>query len=146
MSRRSAIVPEDPHARFNAWLIDGAHGDLPRDVLIHAAYCDDCRRGVAALDALSLVDLGSASMPPALRQPAPAARPAPAIAARVLAASGLVVAVTGGVLVATGTVPLPAGQGPGETPVQQVLGGTGRPSPTLAPSPTPTPGVSEAPR
>lgn len=145
MSRRAADR-EDPHARFSAWLLDGADGDLPRDVLVHAAYCDACRRTVAALDALALVDLGSAPMPATLQAPAPARRAAPAVAARILATGGLVVAVSGAVVAGTGA--LPAMLGPTDTPVQQVLGGTGRPSPTLAPSPTPTPtpNASEAPR
>jgi hypothetical protein len=137
MSRRSAVGHVDPHARFTAWLLKGATGDLPRDVLVHAAYCDDCRRQVAALDALAMVDLQSAPMPPPRPQAAPAARRGPVLVARTLAAGGLIVAVTGGVLAATGTLPTGLG-GPSETPVQQVLGGTGRPSPTLAPSPTPT--------
>jgi hypothetical protein len=54
----------DPDLQVEAWLIDGAQGELPRDVLVHASLCPDCRRRIAALDVLGSVDLEQAGFPP----------------------------------------------------------------------------------
>jgi hypothetical protein len=57
---------DDLHHRFEAWLVDGAGGEPPRDLAVHAALCPDCAARVAAFDALAAVDVAAAGPPPAL--------------------------------------------------------------------------------
>ena len=57
-------MSDDPHSRFQAWLLNGPRGDPARDLALHASVCPDCMRWVAAQDALSGIDLGRARMPP----------------------------------------------------------------------------------
>jgi hypothetical protein len=146
MTRRIA----DPHLRFNAWLVAGAEGELARDLALHASVCGICVPRVAALDLLTAVDTGRASVPVLLR---PTFRPAG------LRGVGRFVAAFAGVTVAAALIGLAgsqlielrgAGDGaskadPGETPGQAVLGGTGRSSPTPSqtePSETPAPSAA----
>jgi hypothetical protein len=53
----------EAHQRFREWLTAGAEGDPPRDVAVHASLCPECRRSIAALDLLAVVNPGVASMP-----------------------------------------------------------------------------------
>jgi hypothetical protein len=53
----------EAHQRFREWLTAGAEGDPPRDVAVHASVCTECRRSIAALDLLAMVNPGVASMP-----------------------------------------------------------------------------------
>jgi len=53
----------EAHRRFREWLTGGAEGDPPRDVAVHASVCAECSSWIAALDLLSAVDTGKASMP-----------------------------------------------------------------------------------
>jgi hypothetical protein len=152
MTRRIA----DPHLRFNAWLVAGAEGELARDLALHASVCGICVPRVAALDLLTAVDTGRASVPVLLR---PTFRPAG------LRGVGRFAAAFAGVTVAAALIGLAgsqlielrgAGDGagkadPGETPGQAVLGGTGQPSPTpsqtepsVTPAPTAAPSTAEA--
>lgn len=53
----------DLHERFCDWLLAGATGEPPRDAALHASACDRCLADVAALDALSAIDVAGAEMP-----------------------------------------------------------------------------------
>jgi hypothetical protein len=53
----------EQHQRFREWLTAGAEGDPPRDVAVHASLCTECRRSIAALDLLAMINPGMASMP-----------------------------------------------------------------------------------
>jgi hypothetical protein len=130
----------DLHDRLAAWLDVSPHNDPPRDVAVHAAFCADCQRRVAALDALAAIDVGTAdelTVPSSLAMRSRAAagpfhiRPY----ARVLSAVVLGVA-TG--LIVVRSVSLPAASGPASTPtpigVGAVLGSTGTPLPSSSSS------------
>ncbi len=131
MTRRSA----DPHLRFEAWLLAGADGEPARDLALHASVCSVCIPRVAALDLLTAVDTGRAPIPVIL---GPIAWPAAglqgvlrfAAAFALVTASAALIGLAGSRLIdlrgLTGTTT----GGVGESPVQGVLGGTGRPSPT----------------
>lgn len=54
----------DQHERFASWLRGPRDTEPPRDAAFHAAFCSDCRRSIAAFDALAAVDLGAAPLPP----------------------------------------------------------------------------------
>lgn len=142
MSRIRRAEAQDQHARFEAWLLRGASGVLARDVTLHAAFCEDCRRAMGALDGLALIDVGRATMPPSRREPVPHRRRMPRVVRVAAAAGAVLLAAAGGAAAGSGLVPLPFGiGGPGETPVQEVLGGTGVPSPTPSTGPSsPPPG------
>ncbi len=133
MSRRVRPAADDHHARFLAWLIQGAAGSPGRDVAVHAAYCPECQARARALDALALVDPGRAAMPPSrVAQSTPRGRPARAM--RLLAGTTAALLLLGGGAAALGRFPGLPGTAPGaaETPIQAVLGATGRPSPTAS--------------
>lgn len=53
----------EAHQRFREWLTAGAEGDPARDVAVHASVCTECRRSIAALDLLAMVNPGMARMP-----------------------------------------------------------------------------------
>ena len=57
---------DDLHQRFEAWLLDGAGGDPPRDLAVHAALCPECAPKIAAFDALAAIDVAAAGPPPPL--------------------------------------------------------------------------------
>jgi hypothetical protein len=61
---RTSHAERDLHAVFTLWLQSGAGGDPPRDAAVHAAHCVRCRGATMALDHLSVIDVGRASMPP----------------------------------------------------------------------------------
>ena len=114
----------DLHARFDAWLAEGALGDPPRDAAIHASVCPECLHKSAALDALQTIDLGRVAMPPSRV-------PGPSVATRrsVTWARGSAVAAVVVLAVVTGAIAAPllggARDGVGE---QQVLDATGTPA------------------
>lgn len=54
----------DLHQRLEAWLIDGAPGEPPRDVALHASACDECLLAISGLDALLGTDVEAAGPPP----------------------------------------------------------------------------------
>jgi hypothetical protein len=56
----------DPHHLLEDWLADGAVGDPPREVAVHATVCDACARRLGAFDGLALVDVSAAGTPPPL--------------------------------------------------------------------------------
>ena len=53
----------DPHHLLEAWLVEGADGDPPREVAVHAAVCASCARRLGAFDALALLDVAAAGSP-----------------------------------------------------------------------------------
>jgi len=53
----------DAHRRFGEWLAAGAADEPPRDAALHASVCADCLVSIAALDALTAIDLGRAALP-----------------------------------------------------------------------------------
>jgi hypothetical protein len=55
---------DDPHERFQAWLLLGTPGDPARDLALHASVCPDCLRWISAYDALTTIDVGRARLPP----------------------------------------------------------------------------------
>ena len=59
----------DSHDQFVGWLIDGARGDPPRDLAVHASVCESCAVRLGAFDALGLIDVSAAGAPPALASP-----------------------------------------------------------------------------
>lgn len=124
----------DLHARFDGWLADGAPGEPPRDVAIHASVCRECLHKGAALDALGSIDLGLAALPPSrVSGPPVAARRSVGWARGSVAAAVVVMAVVTGAFAA----PLLGGarNGQGE---QQVLDATGTPRSTAPISPAAT--------
>ena len=157
MTRRAA----DPHERFDQWLLTGARGEPARDLALHASLCAACTARISALDLLTSIDAGRATMPPSLagaRRPVTTLRRAGRFAA---AFAGVTVAAT---LIGLATWRMMDLQGladrvdanAGETPGQAVLGGTGEssqppsaegsaastssmePAGTAAPTPPPT--------
>ena len=59
----------DSHHLLEAWLVEGAVGDPPRELAVHASVCESCARRLGAFDALAGVDVGAAGSPPPLRPP-----------------------------------------------------------------------------
>jgi hypothetical protein len=143
----------DLHERFDDWLADGADGEPPRDLALHASTCDDCMRAVAVVESLQAIQVGAAELPP-LRFGG--GRPRPFRVARL--AIGALAAVLLGVSIAIGASgmfsPAPSAVGPTESPAERVLAGapddeaTDRspsPTPTRSASATPTPSPSATP-
>jgi hypothetical protein len=54
----------DSHAQLEAWLVDGATGDPPREIAVHATLCESCTARLGAFDALALIDVAAAGSPP----------------------------------------------------------------------------------
>jgi hypothetical protein len=54
----------DSHAQLEAWLVDGAMGDPPREIAVHATLCESCTARLGAFDALALIDVAAAGSPP----------------------------------------------------------------------------------
>jgi hypothetical protein len=138
--RRPVAGSRDPHRRFEAWLIDGAVEVLPRDVMVHASLCSECRTRIAAFDLLTEVDLDRAGAPPSI---AAAATRRSGSGVRMTAVATGAVAVSAAAVVAgvaaSGWRPTLGGGDVNASgaPTQEVLGNTGEPQPTLAPSRTP---------
>ncbi|HEV8251816.1 MAG TPA: hypothetical protein VGQ66_00385 [Candidatus Limnocylindria bacterium] len=127
----------EAHQRFHDWLSAGAEGDPPRDVAVHASVCAGCRRSIAALDLLAIVNPGLASMPaePTGRERSRlvvAGRLAGAIAVLFSAAIlGVGVSQLVGVSPTNGPVALAS-----STPEQSVMGAVATPQPTPEPTPS----------
>jgi hypothetical protein len=104
----------DLHTQLDAWLADGAHGDPPREIAVHASVCERCTASLGAFDALALIDVGSAGSPPPLAARSPLrvgmawARVGTAVTATVLA--GLIVGFGIAQLARPGPPAGPAGQ------------------------------------
>ena len=145
MSPRQRTDRRDPHATIDAWLIEGAEEDLPRDLAVHASLCPDCRMRIAAFDMLAAVKLDQAGFPPLRAAALGPAGPRRGVA---LAAGGVVaVSAVATVAAVMGTSWRPSpdtvGGAATERPTQAVLGNTGQPQPTArsasqTPSGTPT--------
>jgi hypothetical protein len=54
----------DSHAQLEAWLVEGAMGDPPREIAVHATLCESCAARLGAFDALALIDVAAAGSPP----------------------------------------------------------------------------------
>lgn len=154
----------DLHTQLAAWLADGALGDPPREIAVHASVCEQCAASLGAFDALALIDVGAAGSPPPLgarsrlRVGTAWARVGTALTATVLA--GLVVGFGIAQLVGSGE---PASGQPGE-PEGTELAGLFAPSneaaqsdaapgdatpgeaPTATALPTPLPGATPGPQ
>lgn len=144
----------DPHDRFSAWLSEGAVGEPPRDLALHASSCAECLAMAGALDDLATIDLDGPELPPMLAGPAPK-RSSLATGARwsagaaVLGIAAIVVGITG-----SGWL-LDRDPGPGtqaalepSTRNEGVLGDVGGPSPTddvSTPDDTSTPAPTASP-
>jgi Fibronectin type III domain len=140
----------DSHHLLDAWLIEGAVGDPPRELAVHASVCDSCARRLGAFDSLAGVDVGAAGSPPPIRPPT---RVAVAMAwARLgTAVAGTVVA---GILIVFGATqlvgfmgtlsPAPSGGVAVASLSGAVAGNTGGP-PTGQPEPAAEPSIDESP-
>lgn len=149
----------DSHAQLEAWLVDGAMGDPPREIAVHATLCESCTARLGAFDALALIDVAAAGSPPLLTAPT-RLRKGVASARLATAVVGTVVA---GILVVFGVSQLvglggPSG-GPAGGPEGTELAGLSNPSDGAGPAGsqeqsslgldaagTPTPGASATPQ
>jgi hypothetical protein len=132
------------HQRFQDWLTAGAEGDPPRDLAVHASVCAICQQSISALDHLSVVNTGLASMP---GQPTGRERSRLVMAGRLAGATAVLF---GAAILGVGVSQLIGVSRPGG-PVAQataspntnqgVLGGTATPQPS--PSAEPTPSVAQ---
>jgi Fibronectin type III domain len=139
----------DSHHLLEEWLVEGAVGDPPRELAVHASVCESCARRLGAFDSLAGVDVGAAGSPPPLR---PLTRLTIALAwARTgTAVAGVVVA---GILVVFGATqlvgimgilsPPPSGGVAVVSPSGVVAGDTGGP-PSGQPEPAVEPSIGEA--
>jgi hypothetical protein len=130
----------DLHEAFDAWLTRGARDDLPRAVALHASACPGCLQAAGALDALTMIDLGAAELPPLRVAAGPRDRrrglvPATAAAVAVLLVVGAGI-VAGETLLRPPDEPDVAAATP--TPAEGVLGGQGGPQASATESATPT--------
>jgi hypothetical protein len=123
-------MSDDPHSRFQAWLLGAPRGDPARDLALHASVCPECTRWVAAQDALTAIDLGRARMPP-WRSTRPRLGAALRVARLVAVTASLVLLGWG---IAFGARQLTAGPASGDRS-GQVLSATGRPGASISPSP-----------
>jgi hypothetical protein len=147
----------DLHERFVDWLADGAEGEPPRDLALHASSCEDCMRAVAAIESLRAIDVGAAPLPP-LRRVAQG-RPRPFAIARVTVGALAVILLAASVVI--GASGLFRATPPADEPAStagDVLAGvplddrrdrratdTPTPSPSPSASPTPSPSPTDAP-
>jgi hypothetical protein len=100
----------DLHAQLEDWIVEGAMGDPPREIAVHATLCESCTARLGAFDALGVIDVGAAGSPPPLAAPT-RLRVGVAWARRGTAVAGTVLA---GILVILG--------------LSQVVGLAGRPT------------------
>ncbi|HUG94720.1 MAG TPA: hypothetical protein VMK30_01105 [Pleomorphomonadaceae bacterium] len=56
----------DSHAQLEAWLVDGAMSDPPREIAVHATLCESCTARLGAFDALAVIEVAAAGSPPPL--------------------------------------------------------------------------------
>lgn len=138
----------DLHDVFTSWLTAGARDELPRGVAVHASGCPGCRRAAGAIDALSMIDLGAAELPPLAIPSGRGARRGGLL--RAMAASlSVVLAVAAGVVAAGAVIGNPSESNVADatsTPAEGVLGGQGGPPQTESESASPSPSASETPR
>ena len=130
----------DLHEAFDAWLTRGARDDLPRAVALHASACPGCLQAAGAFDALTMIDLGAAELPPLRVAAGPRDRrrglvPATAAAVAVLLVVGAGI-VAGETLLRPPDEPDVAAATP--TLAEGVLGGQGGPQASATESATPT--------
>jgi len=129
----------DPHARFQAWLLAGADNEPQRDLALHATVCDACRDAITAFDRLAAIDPGLAGFPPPYAGAAPIARPLRVVRLTgAVAGVGLLAVVVGlgfGQLFGAGGGIAAASA----TPEDGVLGGAITPQPTATGAATPGP-------
>jgi len=122
----------DPDRRFAEWLETNSDDDPPRDLAVHAAVCVACQQRIAALDMLTAIDPTLAGMPPVL--PVRVAVWPRTVGRAAVVVGGVAALTVAGVgswrFIEAANVLGPAV----ESPTQAVLGGTGAPEPTLAPS------------
>jgi hypothetical protein len=59
----------DLHAQLEDWIVEGAMGDPPREIAVHATLCESCTARLGAFDALGVIDVGAAGSPPPLAAP-----------------------------------------------------------------------------
>lgn len=151
----------DLHDRFAAWLIDGARGDPPRDLALHASGCERCLSAAGAFDALQAVDIGALPPPAHSVRTSSVRRRAALIGAMRAAASAAAALLVGTALVigasswfgrdSTGTAI--ATRTPGEEvlaggpSIEPTASGTlePTPSPRASPSTSPSPSALETP-
>lgn len=141
----------DLHARFDDWLADGAEGEPPRDLALHASACDGCLRAVAVVESLQAVRVGAAELPP-LRfvagwpRPFRVARMAVGPIAVVLLALSVGIGASGLLRTAPAAeepVPTPTAEGVlAGRPTAEATDPSASPSPTPSPTETPTPSPS----
>jgi hypothetical protein len=132
---------DDPHSQFLAWLLDGAEGEPRRDLAVHAVLCAECRRWVAAHDALSAIAPGHAPLPPsAAFVPS---RGSWRRTGRVVATAGSVIVVGGAAALSVGLL-LP-GAFAGREQAQNVLGTEGSPEPPPHPPAVVTGSIASVP-
>lgn len=149
----------DLHAQLAAWLADGALGEPPREIAVHASVCEQCTASLGAFDALALIDVGAAGSPP----PLGARSPLRVGMAWARAGTALTATVLAGLLVGFGIAQLVGSGGPASgqprEPEGTELAGLFAPSnvaaesdatPGEAPTPTalstPVPGVTPGPQ
>jgi len=125
----------EAHKRFHDWLTAGAEGDPPRDVAVHASVCGGCQASIDALDQLSGVNTGLASMPV---EPIGRERGRLAVAGRL---AGATVVLAGAAILGVEVSQLIGISHPGggvaqasPTPNQNVLGGTSSSQPSSVPT------------
>jgi hypothetical protein len=129
----------EAHRRFREWLTGGAEGDPPRDVAVHASVCAECNSWIAALDLLSVVDTGRASMPaePVGREHSRLVVGVRLVGATVVLFSAAILGVGVSQLIGVSHTNGPVAQA-SPTPDQNVLGETATPQ-ASQPSTVPTP-------
>jgi hypothetical protein len=146
----------DLHEAFITWLTRGARDELPRAVALHASACPGCRQAAGAFDALAMIDLEAAELPPLRvaaeredRRRGTLVATAAAVAVLIVIGAGIV---AGGALLRLPDEPEVAAATPTPVPAEGVLGGQGGPqayatesasrrassTPTLSPSPQPS--------
>jgi hypothetical protein len=159
----------DPHHLIEAWLVEGAVGEPPREAAVHATVCDSCSRRLGAFDSLAAVNVGAAGSPPPLPPPSRVvalmgfARAGTAIMGTIVAGVIVVFAATQVVGFATNLGPgpsdgvaltspseafitdAPGSQGPAPEVQPSVAGPSATPIPTYIPLPSVEPGATPLP-
>ena len=102
----------DSHQLVEAWLAEGAIGDPPRELAVHATVCASCARRIGAFDSLAAVNVAAAGSPPPLTAPSPFWL----LLARGRAATTIAATVAAGILVVFGASQLIGSIGPPEVP------------------------------
>ncbi len=136
----------DSHQLIEAWLAEGAIGDPPRELAVHATVCASCARRIGAFDSLAAVNVAAAGSPPPLTAPSPIWL----LLARGRAATTIAATVAAGILVVFGASQLIGSIGPPEVPgpsqvaVAMTPGPDGKPVDGHGPQPAEVP-ASEPP-